>query len=143
MLGWFALRVTIPFLPVVIDFILRYLMLSQVLAWWQMVDLKTFSMAGAFFCLLIAIESKLNGSLPSDEKYESGLQTFKTHMVIAGVILAVFFGVVTISEYQDIRRPHSDLGELLLPVSFVVMFSVSIFALATAFFANLRYKFKF
>ncbi|WP_324749460.1 hypothetical protein SH591_12860 [Sphingomonas sp. LY54] len=108
-----------------------------------MVDLKTFSMSGAFFCLLIAIESRLDTQLPSDEKYESGLQTFKTHMIVAGVILAVFFGVAIISEYQDIRNPTSGLSEVLLPTAFIVMFTVNIFAIATAFFANLRYKFRF
>jgi hypothetical protein len=143
MLGWFGLRVLIPFLPVIIDFALRYLLLADRFAWWQMVDLKTFSISGAFFCLLIAIESKLDSRIPSDEKYEAGLQTFKTHMTVAGVFLAVLFGTTTLSEYQDIRSPSSKLGEIMLPASFVMMFGITFFALATAFFANKRYKFQF
>lgn len=143
MLSWLGLRVLIPFSPVAIDFALRFLLLWDKSEWWEMVDVKTVSIAGAFFCLLIAIEATIDNRIPSDDKYENGLRTFKTHMMIAGVLLAVIFGFSTLAEYSDVKSSKLTLTPIIIPFSLATSLLITIFAIISAIFADMRYQFKF
>jgi hypothetical protein len=143
MFEWLLLRFLIPFLPAVLDYGMRSIMLSESSALWQLIDLKALATSGAFFCLLISIECRLDTAIASDIEYQRGFRVFKSNMIVCGLILAFMFGVVTLSEYECVRNPMSDLSKLILPVSLKILISVIIFSLALAIFGNIRYKLRF
>ncbi|MDG6078929.1 hypothetical protein E3U23_06955 [Erythrobacter litoralis] len=143
MLSWLTVRVIVPFFPVGIDLFLRILVARDVLQWWEILDVKTVAIAGAFFCFLIAIEANDEPKIRSDEQYQNGLKTFRVWMILAGATLAILFGTTTFAELVDVKNGSPMFRAMVWPICLIVSLVVVTFSIGSAIVADARYQFRF
>jgi hypothetical protein len=143
MRSWLETRFLLPFLPFAIDLIVRKILLGRQLHWWELPDLKTFSITGAFFCFLIALDVGNSPSIPSDADYLSQINVLRRRFVLYGVVMTVVFGLSTATDASEKLLNTTLVSTLLYPWLIFATGATLIVAVIEAALANLRYKFDY
>ena len=137
---WLVTRFILPFVPFTFDLFVRWVLLKTQLQWWQLPDLKTFSITTAFFCLLMAMDVNGVSGLPSDADYRADLTAIRRRFGCFSVVSVITFGCATGVEASERKLGVEDISTDLFPWLVSLTIVMLIISLADAVITNLKFK---
>lgn len=137
---WLETRLVLPFLPFAFDLFLRFLALRDQLKWWQIPDVKTLTITISFFCLLLALDLKGVGKIPSENEYRISLDSLRKRFALQGTFFAIIFGISVAIDVAEISLNDERLSILLKPPLLILCLIFLPFSIIDSVFANYRYK---